>query len=145
MNNAKFKKSVIVVHFVPNNVGASLALFLYWKFDEKYTIDLVGNPIKHVRFIHGFFFSNKRVLTKRFNSSFPTSYRTRTKKNQGRRNRWSPWSPGFTGIQRFYYREIFSILDIGKGKFFVLHRKKARSAAPVYVKYGKIWSVSPDN
>ena len=49
---------------------------------------------------------------------------------QGRRNRWSPWSPGFTGIQRFYYREIFSIMDIWKGKIFVLHRKKARSSAP---------------
>ena len=46
---------------------------------------------------------------------------------QGRRNRWSQWSPGFTGIQRFYYREIFSILDLWKGKFFVLHRKKAHS------------------
>ena len=44
--------------------------------------------------------------------------------NQGRRNRWSRWSNCFTGIQRFYYREIFSILDVWKGKFFVLHRKK---------------------
>ena len=51
--------------------------------------------------------------------------------SQGPRNRWSKWSNCFTGIQRFYYREIFSILNIWRGKFFVLHRKKARSAAPV--------------
>ena len=43
---------------------------------------------------------------------------------QGRWNRWSKWRNCFTGIQRFYYREIFSILDVWKGKFFVLHRKK---------------------
>ena len=49
---------------------------------------------------------------------------------QGPRNRWSRWSNCFTGIQRFYYREIFSILDVWKGKFFMLHRKKACSAAP---------------
>ena len=52
---------------------------------------------------------------------------------QGPRNRWSKWSNCFKGIQRFYYREIFSILNIWRGKFFVLHLKKARSTAPVEV------------
>ena len=57
---------------------------------------------------------------------------------QGRRNRWSNC---FTGIQRFYYREIFSILDVWKGKIFVLHRKRARAAAPakIYNQYMYFW------
>ena len=63
----------------------------------------------------------------------PTSSFTRFMgSRQGPRNRWSRWSTCFTGIQRFYYREIFSILNIWRGKFIVLHRKKARSAAPAY-------------
>ena len=57
---------------------------------------------------------------------------------QGPRNRWSTC---FTGIQRFYYREIFSILNIWRGKFFVLHQKKACSGAPGYVEENTLGNI----
>ena len=81
----------------------------------------------HIFFSHAFHFQVNPLLPKKI----PWGLKLVDKsQNQGRRNRWSPWSPGFTGIQRFYFRKMFSVLDIWRGKFFMLHRKKARSDAP---------------